>query len=850
MPWTAASLYEVIPPGQGPNIEETRAIIDELYDEWCPGEISDVRLIHVWAAERFDTTLEEITHETLKQAVARRISQFKKAFEMVKKFPELKEDCIVTERIERMAKVMRECRNSIQSAAILYSQLDDSRQNSIPEQWNPDNFFKYVEEDEKATTFQRLMLIVLRKLEINELRKLDDMCFKQVIVAKTGERSHAWKQFCTIKEFIYEHIQKETDYEEWKCLTNPHDNCDKVVNHLISSSQIEFPPLVMNRYMWAYNNGLYNVQEDMFWPFRSAHIRTVAEVTVLRVTQLPEHAVRSDDEVLDDDDADIVTDDGVKIWNVDGLSLLPETCFKIGERYFTNFVGREIWPTLAKQMLAFRNGVYFLFLSDVTRAEIVSCVPTIDDISPAPDAALATVVEEGVRVWNISPTGGLDMCTVFEIDGDYYSNIQRGLHFRTVADIVASKVSTLTSIEYAPATPPNVVVDNVEVWLNSKADGVLSAKSVFRENGAYFSNAKEAEIWKQPNGDPYKIIVPTAEDVAVCHFDIDFRFEITPETEASFEPSDIVLPEMELMMNTQELTEDSQEWLVLMLCRLFFPTGYDRWQVVLFIRGIAGSGKSTLAQIIRSFYPPARISTLSSNIEPRFGLSAIYKGLVCICAEVRDDFGLDQAEWQSCVSGEEVQIAVKQKTAFQHKWDTPFFFLGNELPGYQNASGSVDRRFFMIEFKHRVFNSDPHLFDKFMKNIDLFQRKGVTMYHRKLRVHGSKDIWADGVVGEQIMAWKNAVKEQSDALYAFVTSDRFELLSDRYMPLNDFKEAYMEYRRANGHDKVAWKAQHYETVFRGEGLVIKSAQLEWRGITKNQNFLMGIDMKLDDTMDQ
>ena len=78
MPWNADSLYEPIPVGHGPSVEETRSMVEELYGEWCPGEISDCRLIHVWAAERFETTLEEITHESLGHAVARRIAQFKK----------------------------------------------------------------------------------------------------------------------------------------------------------------------------------------------------------------------------------------------------------------------------------------------------------------------------------------------------------------------------------------------------------------------------------------------------------------------------------------------------------------------------------------------------------------------------------------------------------------------------------------------------------------------------------------------------------------------------------------------------------------------------------------------------
>ena len=468
-------------------------------------------------------------------------------------------------------------------------------------------------------------------------------------------------------------------------------------------------------------------------------------------------------------------------------------------------------------------------------------------------------------MWNIEANGALGLNTIFEVDDCYYSNIRRGTHFASIDAITATKMDRLAeldkearTIHYCdarappppkpspPARDPDATVAGVDVW-HVERGGLLTVQSVLRYNDECFSNAKEVEVWRTPRGEPYTIAVPTADDVAVTHFDVDFRFEITPESEMSFDPSDVKLPEMEKIMTTQGLEHDTQEWLVLMLCRLFFPTGYDRWTVVLFIKGIAGSGKSTLAQIIRSFYPPARITTLSSNIEPRFGLSAIYKGLVCICAEVRDEFGLDQAEWQSCVSGEEVQIAVKQKTAFAHKWDTPFFFLGNQLPRYQNAAGSVDRRFFMIEFRHRVISSDPHLFDKFMKNIDLFQRKGVSLYHRKLRQHGDKDIWADGVVGEQLHRWKRNVKESSDALYAFITSGRFIKRSENYMPLKDFKELYHEYRRDNMFDKVKWTPDHYDAVFQGEGLDCVNETKDYGGSRKTQIYILGLDVRPDDT---
>ena len=63
--------------------------------------------------------------------------------------------------------------------------------------------------------------------------------------------------------------------------------------------------------------------------------------------------------------------------------------------------------------------------------------------------------------------------------------------------------------------------------------------------------------------------------------------------------------------------------------------------------------------------------TLSNNIEKKFGLSAIKDSFMFIAPEVKGDLALEQAEFQSIVSGEDVSIAVKNKTAVSIEWKVP-----------------------------------------------------------------------------------------------------------------------------------------------------------------------------------
>jgi len=79
--------------------------------------------------------------------------------------------------------------------------------------------------------------------------------------------------------------------------------------------------------------------------------------------------------------------------------------------------------------------------------------------------------------------------------------------------------------------------------------------------------------------------------------------------------------------------------------------------VLPFLKGAASSGKSTiLTRVCRGLYEPADVGTLSNNIERKFGLSALAEKLIFIGPEIKSDIALEQAEFQSIVSGETVQV--------------------------------------------------------------------------------------------------------------------------------------------------------------------------------------------------
>lgn len=403
---------------------------------------------------------------------------------------------------------------------------------------------------------------------------------------------------------------------------------------------------------------------------------------------------------------------------------------------------------------------------------------------------------------------------------------------------------------------PTLTVDRHK-W--SYDDGIYDTETdtfwPFEDQDEWDTLGNSIQEYRRQNGwgDDYTVVPPSGENMTVKYFNQPFRFRITPETEATFDPHSIILPELDIIFEAQHLTRDTIDWCLIMLARLFFKVGEkDKWQVVFFIKGVAASGKSTLAKLIRYMYPPNLITTLSSNVEAKFGLSAIYKGLICVCAEVREDFGLNQADWQSAASGEEISIAIKNKTAIQHSWDTPFFFLGNELPDYKNAAGSVDRRIFIIEFNYKIRGGgDPNLFDKMVNNIDLFHRKSVRLYLDTVRKDGDKDIWCPkpALLSQQIYDFKYNMRAGVDCLFNFLNAGNFEFDPQYDMPLKDFKELYSLFRKSNGEEKCKWNKDHYHATFQERGIKISKKTKDINGKSFTGEFVIGLQAKRDEQDD-
>lgn len=269
---------------------------------------------------------------------------------------------------------------------------------------------------------------------------------------------------------------------------------------------------------------------------------------------------------------------------------------------------------------------------------------------------------------------------------------------------------------------------------------------------------------------------------------------------------------------------DVQRWLYIFLGRLLHDLNiFDSWQIMPFLKGKAGTGKSLIGMVAQSFFQPAQVGVISNNIEPKFGLGMVADRFVVLCLEVKKDFQMDQAEFQSMVSGELMQLAQKNKEAYQKKWTAPGLFCGNEWAKYQDAQGSIARRLALFHFSFSVNDKDskPSLQSDIMKTeLGGLLVKCNMAYREQADVKKGQDIWK--ILPDYFRQQRRQLQIDTDPLMATIYDVTvFELKPSGYVSFHDFKKEYtLKWKQIRGN---AYPDQLTEEKW---GPVFKDAGLE------------------------
>jgi hypothetical protein len=276
--------------------------------------------------------------------------------------------------------------------------------------------------------------------------------------------------------------------------------------------------------------------------------------------------------------------------------------------------------------------------------------------------------------------------------------------------------------------------------------------------------------------------------------------------------------------------------------RLCFDTNdQDAWQVIPFLKGIAGSGKSTIiTKVCKRFYDSEDVRTLSNNIEKKFGLWSIHDGFMFISPEVKGDLALEQAEFQSMVSGEDVSIARKNEKALSMTWNVPGILGGNEVPSYRDNSGSVLRRLVTWNFARQVAAPDPQLDGKLDAEIPTILCKCVRAYLDYSRKYSKKDIW--GVLPPYFKTIQAQVATVTNPLQHFLASDKLVYGPDKFIPQKLFVQIFNQHCQENVLGRCRFNEDIYAGPFSSREIDVRGGSMTYRGKAyANQKFVHGID---------
>jgi len=405
--------------------------------------------------------------------------------------------------------------------------------------------------------------------------------------------------------------------------------------------------------------------------------------------------------------------------------------------------------------------------------------------------------------------------------------------------------------------------DNFEVWKNFTSRG-----TVFRDvidnmskciDAQFPEITKRRHVWSFRNGvfvgkewipdrgvydccfysydsQEFRCLDPT---IIACKY-FDQQFDDFSHIERW---QDIPTPWFDSILKYQNFEDDVCDWAYVMGGRLCYDVGeLDGWQVIPFFKGIARSGKSTLiTKVFKKFYENEDIGTLSNNIERKFGLSAIKDSFMFIAPEVKGDLALEQAEFQSMVSGEDVSVAVKNKTAVSIEWNVPGVLGGNEVPNWKDNSGSVLRRILPWNFAKQVRDADPQLDEKLNRELPIILLKCVKAYLEYSNKYRDKDIW--NVVPEYFKKIQKQVAMVASTLHNFLESTNIIYGKELFVPQKLFVQVFNQHCQANNLGKHKFNQDFYAGPFSSRDIEVRDEVVNYKGRTyPKQPVVYGVDV--------
>lgn len=329
-------------------------------------------------------------------------------------------------------------------------------------------------------------------------------------------------------------------------------------------------------------------------------------------------------------------------------------------------------------------------------------------------------------------------------------------------------------------------------------------------------------------------------------------------------------PSFEQIFKYQDLSPEVRFWVYALTGRMMFKVNEcDSWQVALFVKGVAGSGKSTyVVGTIGRLYDPEDVGILSNTFEKKFGLAPLAKRLILIGPDIKENFSLDSAQFQSIVSGEAVSAAAKNRDPTEtDAWEAPVAMAGNKVMDWQDNAGSLARRQVVVQMDRTVNpdNMKGDLGELIRANMPTIIFKCALAYRFASQRWGSKSFWS--VVPSYFLEQQQRLQAQTNSLVGFLCSEgKMEFARDdpacaegdeaevqqcmrRYRtPVVVFREQFKSYCSQMDIKVPRWNEDLFQQPFQSRGIELVTPKeadrfdpehLEW---PRGERFTRGRDL--------
>lgn len=316
-----------------------------------------------------------------------------------------------------------------------------------------------------------------------------------------------------------------------------------------------------------------------------------------------------------------------------------------------------------------------------------------------------------------------------------------------------------------------------------------------------------------------------------------------PEGTADMTWDEIQTPLVDTILDHQGYTREEIKWFYCFVGRVIYEVGErDGWQILPYLLGLAGTGKSTIVYgVVAKIYDSSDVGILSNNTEKQFGLSALYDKLLFVAGEVKNTMRLEQSEFQALVSGEGMSIAKKHQTAFPVRWTVPGWMAGNELPGFADAAGSIQRRIAIFRFERRVTSTDTQLEHKLEQELPLILVKSNKVYRELSDLHGGVDVW--DVLPEKFLVQRDRSIQSISLVDAFMNQPTIVRGPEHVIAKNELVQMLHAYRTEAAYDGPRQTTEQMVNSFGKFGLTIRRCSLMYKGMNRFDDYVFGVGIQ-------